>query len=224
MSSVLKALQKLEADKIKCQVNQQGIDARILQNSSSRSYSRYLLSLIAVTIFVSGSGATYFIMKKESSKLAVKQIISLHNESKLQTPVSKVMPSIIQSNTVQVETPTLLSPKTSKTLVVRDFPNNNPSKSNLLPAKRVEIMSPQDTIPVSVPPSATVRAVIKPTLNVNGIAFQEGGSDNMAVINGMTVSNGSIIEGVMVEDIQKDRVRFSQAGEKFEIILNKSNK
>ncbi len=63
-----------------------------------------------------------------------------------------------------------------------------------------------------------------PHLTVNGIAYQEGGSDNLAVINGITVSNGAVIEGVKVEDIQKDRVQFSHDGEKFEIILNKSNR
>ena len=59
---------------------------------------------------------------------------------------------------------------------------------------------------------------------MNGIAFQEGSRDNMAMINGIAVSSGEMIEGVRVEDIQKNRVIFSQGGEKFEIRLNKSNK
>jgi hypothetical protein len=32
-----------------------------------------------------------------------------------------------------------------------------------------------------------------------------------------------VIEGARVEEIQKDRVRFSRGGERFEIILDKSN-
>ena len=71
-------------------------------------------------------------------------------------------------------------------------------------------------------PAVPVVTPAKPVLKVNGIAFQDG-ADSVAVINGITVSKGSVIEGVRVEEIQKDRVRFSRGEEKFDIILDKSN-
>jgi type II secretory pathway component PulC len=79
--------------------------------------------------------------------------------------------------------------------------------------------------PESVSPSAPVVPLVpppRPVLKVDGIAFQDG-ADSVAVINGVTVSKGSVIEGARVEEIQKDRVRFSRGGERFEIILDKSN-
>jgi len=67
-----------------------------------------------------------------------------------------------------------------------------------------------------------VATPVKPVLKVHGIAFQDG-AESAAVVNGVTVSNGSVIEGARVEEIQKDRVRFSRGGETFDIILDKSN-
>jgi type II secretory pathway component PulC len=93
-------------------------------------------------------------------------------------------------------------------------------------AKSAEIV-PQD-VPVepesvSLPaPVAPLVPPARPVLKVDGIAFQDG-ADSVAVINGVTVSNGSVIEGARVEEIQKDRVRFSRDGETFDIILDKSN-
>lgn len=60
-------------------------------------------------------------------------------------------------------------------------------------------------------------------LKVDGIAFQDGTAEGVAVVNGVAVSKGSEIEGARVEEIQKDCVRFSRGAEKFEIILDKSN-
>ncbi len=63
-----------------------------------------------------------------------------------------------------------------------------------------------------------------PVLRVNGIAFQaSGGVDNMAIVNGTPVSGGSLIEGTIVEEVQKDRVLFQRNGERFSILLGQSN-
>jgi general secretion pathway protein B len=71
----------------------------------------------------------------------------------------------------------------------------------------------------SAPPVTTKPASLK----VEGIAFQDGGTDSVAVVNGVAVSKGSVIEGARVEEILKDRVKFSRGSEKFEIILDKTN-
>jgi type II secretory pathway component PulC len=63
----------------------------------------------------------------------------------------------------------------------------------------------------------------KPVLKVDGIAYQDSDVESFAMVNGVAVSKGSVIEGARVEEIQKDRVKFSRGGEKFEVILEKSN-
>jgi type II secretory pathway component PulC len=71
-------------------------------------------------------------------------------------------------------------------------------------------------------PAAPAAAAANPVLKLHGIAFQDG-AESAAVVNGVTLSNGSVIEGARVVEIQKDRVRFRRGGETFEIILDKAN-
>ena len=226
MSSILKALKKVEHDKIICRPDQLGIDSRILQDGSSNRFSRTAVSLIALALFVCGSGATYFYMKHDAADVVVSQTITSRTEpNRQQPPVSPVIPTVLKSGTQRTTTPPLLSPKAPPVFGAQIRLPNDPAKSPRppQPGKRVEIAPIPESRPVSlqVVPTSTVT---RPALTVNGIAYQDGGSDNLAVINGITVSSGAVIEGVRVEDIQKDRVRFSHGGEKFEIILNKSNR
>ena len=79
-------------------------------------------------------------------------------------------------------------------------------------------------MPIEPPLPAPSRAKTVPTLRVNGIAYQNGSADSMAVINGVPVLTGATIEGVTVEEVQKDRVLFQYNGEKFGIPLGQSNR
>jgi type II secretory pathway component PulC len=74
----------------------------------------------------------------------------------------------------------------------------------------------------SIQPASPLPAPVRPVLKVLGIAYQDG-AESAAVINGVTVTKGSVIEGVRVDEIQKDHVRFSSGGEKFEVFLDKSD-
>lgn len=224
MSSILKALKKVEHDKIICRPDQLGIDSRILQDGSSNRFSRTAVSLIALALFVCGSGATYFYMKHNATDVVVPQTITSRTESYSQPPVPAVISPVLKSGTLRT-TPPLLSPKAPPVIGAAIRLPNDPAKSirSPQPGKQVEIAPIPESRPVSLPIAPT-STVTRPSLTVNGIAYQDGGSDNLAVINGITVSSGAVIEGVRVEEIQKDRVRFSHDGEKFEIILNKSNR
>ncbi|MEI6213643.1 MAG: hypothetical protein WCP10_06010 [Desulfuromonadales bacterium] len=46
----------------------------------------------------------------------------------------------------------------------------------------------------------------------------------MAIINGVPVVIGSKIEGAVVEEIRKERVRFSYKGDIIEVSLGRSNR
>ncbi len=58
-----------------------------------------------------------------------------------------------------------------------------------------------------------------PTLRVSGIAWNRDSSERLAVVNGMSVTEGTVIEGVRVEEIMKDKVRFSFEKKTFEVAL-----
>lgn len=222
MSSILKALKKVEHDKKIGKPNQLGIDARILQDGYSNRFSRTAVSLIAIALFVCGSGAMYFYMKHGTTYVVAPQTPSPPSASTSQHPATEVTLPESKNSNAETVSPALLS---TKPLNASSRTSNYPVKPPRPPQREKQPDIPP--IPESRPePISTTPAiaVTRPKLTVNGIAFQEGGNDNLAIINGVTVSSGTIIEGVRVEDIQKDRVRFSQGGEKFEIILNKSNR
>lgn len=224
MSSILKALKKLEHDKKGVKPEQLGIDARILQERSSSRFSRTALFLIAVALFLCGSGATYYYLKHtitiiadEAPRLQTPPLSHDEGSSMAQVP-TLVSPAIVQGRSSQSPS---AKPASSLSHGAQSRSTHIPLQSPHQPAQNTETTESQ-----MLPTTNTAQpvAIPWPQLTVNGIAFQEGGSDNLAVINGATVSVGTMLEGVRVEDIQRDRVRFSRGSEKFEILLNKSSR
>ena len=222
MSSILKALKKLENDTSHCKPEQLRIDTKILQDGVSSSFSRTTIFLIAIALFVCGGGATYFYMNLAATDVITPQTISSGTVSQNLPPVPADISPAMKNVTVHTTTADVSTPKAPPAVRKQTRLHNDPAQPAISPQSKnqqVEVASTPESKPVSIP-----TAPIRPILTVNGIAFQDGGSDNLAVINGITVTGGTMIEGVKVEDIQKDRVQFSQGGEKFEIILNKSNR
>jgi hypothetical protein len=228
MSSILKALKKLENDTRKSRPDRLGIDAKIVLDGASTGFSRTAVSLMAVVLFVCGGGATYFYLKHDAPNVIAPQTIASRADSNRQSPVSANIPAVLKSRSksesVQITTPSLLPSKSPPVLGTQAHSHNEPLKSSQPPRPEEQLGIADSKPKVLTMPAAPTSAVIRPTLTINGIAFQEGGSDNLAVINGITVSNGDVIEGIKVEEIHKDRVRFSHGSEKFEIILNRSNR
>jgi general secretion pathway protein B len=60
-------------------------------------------------------------------------------------------------------------------------------------------------------------------LKVTGIAWQNDGQEHIAIVNGVSVSEGSRVEGARVEKIFPDRVRFSAENGSFEVPLGKGS-
>lgn len=236
MSSILKALKKLEDEKSIRKPDSLKIDAEILRGDASRRFSTVSTSLLAALLFVCGGGATYLFMKPDAGNIAG-----------MKSPASAVAPLGPPSSATAVapvaEKPQNLHlqaelPKPDKVISARsDLKLDNTSPSSVTPPKlpvRVQPVKPLKQSEVKRPvvrtqpaPAAAIRPaapVMVPPLKVNGIAFQDESTDRVAIVNGVSVSNGSIIEGAKVEDIQKDRVRFSYGGEKFDVTLGKSNR
>jgi general secretion pathway protein B len=56
-----------------------------------------------------------------------------------------------------------------------------------------------------------------PAIKVSGIAWQKDGADRIAVVNGIPVSEGMTVSGVRVEQIFPEKVRFSFEKRTFEV-------
>ena len=229
MSSILKALKKLEEEKSIRKPDSLKIDAEILRGDTSRHFSSMSISLLAILLFICGSGATYVFMKPDtgSKKYPVVSAMAPLGPPSSATAIDPVAVQP-QNMNLQADSPKRDKGKSAGSDIKRD---NTPPSSVIAPElpARIQAVPPikhsEVKRPVAPTQPAAIRpvAVIVPALKVNGIAFQDESSDRVAIVNGISVSSGSMIEGAKVEDIQKDRVMFSYGGEKFDVALGKSN-
>lgn len=230
MSSILKALKKLENEKATRQPDSLKIDSDILRSDPPSGVSFVTIILLSFLLIAGGAGATYlFMMRTPSQK---------KNVSSAQLPVISPQPPAqpVQSQSATIPTETL-----PPAVVIVPASKSNAEVTAQQPLKlkkqlqSVKIPPVSDVSthrqaaaennkPATTSKTNTQETASIPTLRVNGIAWQNSSADSMAIINGVAVSNGKVIEGVEVEEIQKDRVRFSYHGEKFEIPLGQSNR
>lgn len=227
MSSILKALKKLEDDRSARRPDELKIDSEILRSDSSPRFTSTGAVLTALLLLAAGSGATYMFMARDKIPGSAEQKSPLKsnpykapesNSTAIKTeqlpPAVIVVPARHNNNASTTEAKE--RPHSPATTVAPASANKRPAKTVLNSNSAV----PSKTLDSSLQTSP-VRAV--PQLRVNGIAIENGGTENVAMINGVPVVNGAIIEGVKVEEILKNRVRFSYKGEKFEIPLGQSN-
>ena len=204
MSSILKALKKLEDGKAARPPGSLDIGSDILRGDAPRHTSPLVVILIAALLFICGSGATYVYLKYTAATPAIPPplLAEQHTASAIAAPAQ------------QPPAPHVVSART------KAQPRRQASVRPLRKAAASEANRPiQPAVRASSPGTLGT-----PVIKVNGIAFQGDGADSVAVVNGVPVANGSMVEGARVEDIQKDRVLFSYGGEKFEVILGKSNR
>lgn len=216
MSSILKALKKLEQERHRETVRTSPLplDNAILHEMRTeqqrRPPSTGLLISAALALFLGGAGLVYLLQRPSP-------------------PTGSPQPAALSVAPL----PTPLPAPTPKTGVPPTAPPNRPLK-NAGPERpaerRQQAQAPTKTAPVTVqapttpsattPPQASAQNSRRPHLKVIGIAYQAGdNASTVAIVNGTPVTVGSMIEGVRVEEILKDRVRFSQAGERFEVPL-----
>jgi len=76
--------------------------------------------------------------------------------------------------------------------------------------------------PESVPASQTAKPSL-PTLKVTGIAGEKDSPVHLAIVNGTSVVEGSMVNGVKVEKILPDRVRFTFENRSFDVPLDRDD-
>jgi len=245
MSSILKALKKLENENAARNHDPLKIDSEILRGDSSDRVSPIKIILLAVFLFVCGSSATYVYMKQGQG--------APHAPAKTLNPPVPALPKPLPSSLAPAKIPVeRIEPETIVAAMPEPDIKQNRSASQKAEATHVstrplsaspirvqqahlnKIQRPQRIVEKKqMQPSISgkktagdshtaVTALQIPALKVNGIAFQNG-SDSVAVVNGVPVSEGSSIEGAKVVEIQRDRILFNYGGEKFNVQLGKSN-
>jgi general secretion pathway protein B len=83
---------------------------------------------------------------------------------------------------------------------------------------KIQIPAESKSSKTAVPPS-NGSATALPSLKISAIVWYEEPSKRFAMVNGVIANEGSFVEGVKVEKIYPDRVRFSHNGRPFEIAI-----
>ena len=225
MSSILKALKKLEQEKVAPAHDSLEIDVEILRNSNNTIHNlrfSFLRGILPATLFfICGSAATYIYLNTLDQATIKQQVPYLAEiEKSIAAEVPAVSVPQVEAG-VDIEKEPLYAVKLplKKSLAK---PENEKLKKTVLPdapdksaTTNLDQGYPQKQLP------SVVENV--PLLQVNGIAFQPEGSDSVAIVNDNNVTGGSSINGATVEEILKDRVRFDYQGEKIEVLLGRSN-
>lgn len=224
MSSILKALKKLEDDRVARQPEQLKIDADILKSDNAPRFSPSGAIMASLLLLAIGSGMTYMYMKRDASpELSGRTSPPASSGIKTeQLPEAvAVVPAVPQK---PAKTGTVILPQSAPPVAARKAP---PAAARPVvaqkPAGAPKSVEHGVVAEQAVPAPPQVKPP-PPALRVNGIAFEDGNTESVAMVNGTPVTKGSLIEGVKVEDIHKNRVKFSYNGEKFEITLGQSNR
>lgn len=93
------------------------------------------------------------------------------------------------------------------------------------PAAALTAAQPEPVEPAQkAAPPHTAEGSQLPAISVSGIAWQKDNSARLAVVNGASVAEGNTVEGARVDEIFPDRVRFSYRKESFEVSLGKGTR
>ncbi len=221
MSSILKALKKLEQETATARHEPLRIDAEILRTAPANRVSPTAIALAAALFFVCGGTVTYIYMSG--------------NRHAPPPPQRSASP---RSSVTEVPRPPVLAPATDVLPYSARLDRNAapaPLHRSFTPRSRPGGQQPPKTaggsgenvrhsaIEKPLAASHADAAPPVPTLRVDGIAFQDG-AEGVAVVNGIPVSKGTSIGGARVDEIQRDRVLFSHGGRKIEVFMGISNR
>ncbi len=232
MSSILKALQKLENDKASRQTKEPDISSAIIREKQRRSTpTRWILPIAVTAVAASSVILTYTFMGGFSAdRKADKQLI--HQSLPSQPPISSQIPAAQLPSAPSA--PSALPPVDR--LTTPTLTEQRPKQPRSLPTPSLSPSLPaaESTQPASVAPKTELSPLTTdhskdkplpvPLFSINGIAWQKDSASRLAVVNGVPIGEGGMVEGAKIEQIFQDRVRFSLEGKSFEVSLERDGR
>lgn len=237
MSSILKALQKLEQEKAGRVTREPDIHTGITRRSRSHSARpKWIIPASMLAVAVISITITYLLMKGENLNPATTENIiptvtkAQEIPAARQTAVSPegIPPITVNNPTLPAKNNGITQPPGSQSPVGRNqaiktrlplvSPAVSPSSETGDSTFASKEQADQSKVDTSVA-RKTDRAL--PAITVNGIAWQKDSASRIAVVNGMPVSEGGTVQGTKVEEIFPDRIRFSHNGKQFEVPFGK---
>jgi general secretion pathway protein B len=242
MSSILKALKKLEQEK---ELRRGGI-ADIARGISravprSRAKPRWLIPVAVAGVALAASLTTFALMSV-FPRNARKSVSATGQHEQFNPPVV-MAPRVSAPSTRGSE---VLPRKAERSAAVASQPGfagkgrvyGKPSRAEVSPKGFIAGEARQKTALSGISPSqkklpepvGAAGQLSKPSsgpampvLTLTGIAWQKDSADRVAVVNGISVTEGVVVEGARVEEIFQDRVRFSFEKQTFDVTLGRTN-
>ena len=203
MSSILKALRKLEDEKADMGEGSVDLARDILKRSyeERRSYSLWGIAALGGACVLIAAGWWGFSSTDRSQQPAV-------SVGAVVTSTSQVKPVAVEAS-VPPAAPVVVMPTLQVETIVAIPQKKRPAVSKQFP---VVASKP---IPVTVV-KANDNPLVIPDFVIEEIVFVDDPSARLAVINDLPVMQGTDIEGARVVEISPDRVRFEYQGIRFD--------
>ncbi len=204
MSSILKALRKLEEEK--AALGEGGIDISrdILKRSVSKHQPRNFWPFISALLFLLLIVVGFFFWKKSATSAV-----------DLQTKVEINPAAIVAQQPAKVDLPTKPEVSAIKQIYVKPAPETE----NLARQSSKEKVAP---LKVQAEPEA-LHPNGAPFLKLTGIAYRDKVTDRLAIINDLPVMQGTMIEGAQLVEIRSDRVVLNWQGALFHLLIEEEN-
>jgi general secretion pathway protein B len=194
VSSILKALKKLEDEKALKQGGAVDLARDILRPAEPRRSSPLRLPLLILALILFGGLVGMVLMTWMSPDAPL-------------APVAQV-PQVVQS-LPDVQVPAVAPASGDGESALSAAPLQ-PSAESVQPT---HVTQPAPQTP------ATAHAPARPQLVISGIVYQEEPESRIAIINALPTMTGTLIDGARVEEIRAGSVVFSYAGERFEVFF-----
>jgi general secretion pathway protein B len=225
MSSILKALRKLEEEKSRREEGPIVIARDILRGSQGRRPRSGGILLLVGVLFLVGAGLVAAVLLwpgRDQERVAA--VVPAAGTSTAPSPQSEATPTLpppspeavpmpaVPVATAQPLAPAVIRPGGVVPGIQASFTEKSlhavPLKGSGTDPAVVEGVGPAPDRP---DPAA------KEGFSLSGIAFQDDPSARLAIINDLPVMQGTVIEGARVDAILKDRVILSRGEERFEL-------
>ncbi len=220
MSVILDALRKLDREKSSHRGGTGNIAVEMLRPDQSRPWKKIALYAIPVSLTAIVAAAVTYVLMSEPVPLPrpsppvpvshpapieepAPAPVSREPVPKAQDEISR-LPQKIESTVVSK--PTETSPGEKK--IERNVISEGTDTTHGSTKKALEHAQKG---PAAAPPSLAISAIV----------WYEDASKRFAMINGMISTEGSLVEGVKVEEIKPTSVRFSHNGQYIEIPISK---
>ncbi|GAM09384.1 hypothetical protein OR1_01662 [Geobacter sp. OR-1] len=229
MSSILKALQKLERDKDIRRTREPDISTAVKMSSipGNRHTNRWVVPALVVVVAMISILVTFAIMGgfSASRKTALQPV---PQPARTSQPAAAGDQPVQPTDVFDSRIPVTASDANLAAPAAKPTPSQTRRASiPTLPSSPTEAKSPAamppsiETAPTAQPPTPQPEEADPGSkIKISGIAWQKDSAARIAVVNGSAVSEGGNVAGVKVEQIFPNKVRFSQGGKSFEVSLD----